>query len=98
MHNGWPCVAFSFLKDHALRHGEGMSYEEYLNHAIANMRNGRAFNVWHNGLPKTAFITRVGEDEFWFTSASRNMRRIMTHMRVDAQYLRNKGITLPKGF
>lgn len=45
-----------------------------------------------------AYVTRLADDEFLFTSASTNGNTIFTHYKVNLQYLKNKGITLPKGF
>jgi len=91
-------VRFAFLKDHALRHGEGLSPAEYLQDAISNVNTGRRFLVRHNRSQKLVFLKRTGFDEFHFTSTSLNRRTIFTNFKVNSEYLRNKGITLPKDF
>ncbi len=91
-------VRFPFLKDHALRHGEGLSPADYLQDAINNVNAGRRFLVRHNRSQKLVFLKRTGFDEFQFTSTSLNRRTIFTNFKVNSEYLRNKGITLPKDF
>ncbi len=85
------------MKDHALRHGEGLQTAEYLADAIKNTKEGKRFLVRHNGQNKFAYIRRLGEDEFQFTSTSLNGKKILTHFKVNGSYLRSKGITIPKG-
>ncbi|MBO0799547.1 MAG: RHS repeat-associated core domain-containing protein, partial [Blastocatellia bacterium] len=91
---------FPNLKDHARRHAkEGQSAEEYYQDAINNTLNGRRFQVRHDGQNKLVYITRTGPNNFTFTSTSMNGRTIFTHLYdVSLDYLRNKGITLPRGF
>ena len=61
------------------------------------MEVGKSFKFTIDGQPRLAHIVRVG-DMFVFTSTNRSVTRIYTHMLVNEQYLRNKGITLPRGF
>jgi hypothetical protein len=54
-----------------------------------------------SGETKMAHISKIpGTGKFIFTSTTRSGNRIFTHMPegVDAKYLGNIGITLPKGF
>jgi RHS repeat-associated protein len=90
--------AFDALKDHAGRHSM-LHPNAYYNAAVKHLETGTKFTFRHEGQFKNAFITRTGADSFTFTSASRNGDRIFTHIDdVSEQYLRNIGITLPKGF
>lgn len=88
------------IKDHARRHGmPGQSANSYYNSAVRHTQSGRAFQVRHNGTTKVNYVTRTGRDSFTHTSTSRNGGRISTHQyNVPGQYLRNKGIELPRGF
>ncbi len=88
---------FDGLKDHAARHSK-LHPNAYYNAAVRHLETGTKFTFRHDGQFKNAFITRNGPDNFAFTSASRSGDRILTHMDVDKQYLRNIGIALPKGF
>lgn len=38
----------------------------------------------------------LGKGEFAFTSTNKSGKTIFTHLKVDAKYLSNKGITIPK--
>jgi hypothetical protein len=91
---------FYDLRDHAIRHGGGLTPDQYYDQAVKHMQTGRRSTFYHNGQFKDAFITRTGPDSFTFTSANKNGRQIFTHMDKDVttDYLRNRGITLPKGF
>lgn len=92
---------FPNLKDHATRHAEGLTRQAYLDEAIAHSAEGggRRILFRHSGETRAAFISRVGPDSFKFTSTSESGGVIFTHMRsVTEQYLRNIGITLPRGF
>jgi RHS repeat-associated protein len=89
--------AFAQLRDHARRHSQ-LSPAAYYRQAVEHMRTGRRFQFRHEGQTRNAFVTRRGQDTFTFTSASPSGRRVFTHMEVNAQYLRNNGITLPQGF
>lgn len=88
---------FPALKDHAARHSD-LKPADYYKDALRNMSTGTKFKVKHDGQIKSAYVTRLGDDKFQFTSASKNGKTVFTHMEVDSQYFRNKGITLPKGF
>jgi hypothetical protein len=83
-----------------IRHGGGLTPDQYYDQAVKHMQTGRRSIFYHNGQFKDAFITRTGPDSFTFTSANKNGRQIFTHMDKDvtSDYLRNRGITLPKGF
>lgn len=88
---------FSDLKDHARRHSN-LNPSKYFKRAVQHTRNARNFLFRHDGKTKRAFISRLDSDLFRFTSTTKSVNRIFTHMDVDAKYLRNIGITLPKGF
>jgi RHS repeat-associated protein len=86
------------IKDHICRHAPGMTKREYFDEAMRNILTGKRFLVRHDGQWKYHYVTRVGPDEFLFTSTPTNCKVILTHMRETAQYLENKGIKLPKDF
>ncbi|HXS88161.1 MAG TPA: FG-GAP-like repeat-containing protein [Steroidobacteraceae bacterium] len=89
---------FGELLDHAARHST-LHPNAYYNAAVRHLQVGTKFTFRHDGLFKNAFITKTGPDSFTFTSATKTGKRIFTHIEgVDAQYLRNLGITLPDGF
>lgn len=91
---------FPNLKDHAARHSNAHP-NAYYNQAVKHTRpgGGKPFRVRHDGQTKIVHITRTGPDAFTFTSRSPSGNTIFTHLEnVNLQYLRNKGITLPKGF
>lgn len=98
VHNDCDTPNFPSLKDHAKRHGGGLDADAYYNQAVAHTQTGRRFLVRHEGQNKFVYLTRTGENSFIFTSTGTNGRTIFTHLEVDSRYLRNKGITLPKGF
>lgn len=87
------------LKGHAAKHSE-LSPREYYAEAVENMNQGYGVKYRHGGQEKMGYLRRVGEDEFMFTgtSAGGATPTIFTHLNVNTQYLRNIGITLPKGF
>lgn len=89
---------FPNLRDHAVRHGNGVAQGQYYQNAINNFVNGTRFRFRHDGQQKVCYITRRGPNNFDFTSMSENEKVIFTHMEVSSQYLQNIGITLPKGF
>jgi RHS repeat-associated protein len=94
---------FAFLNAHVEKHAVleyGISEMEYLANALENVARGKSFNFRHGGLNKVGFVQRLGKDSFWFTSTYRNGNKvtILTHIKVNTQYLRNIGITLPRGF
>jgi hypothetical protein len=70
----------------------------YYREALKNIETGMRFLVRHDGQNKYAYVTRIGPDKFRFTSTTTNCRTIFTHMIVDGDYLRRKGITLPLDF
>jgi len=89
---------FPGLKEHARRHG-GIGEipgkpAAYRQHALQNIRNGVPYRFYHDGQFKIAYITDLGNGRYLFTSVSQNGKIIYTHMEVEAQYLRNLGITL----
>ena len=89
---------FDDLAGHAARHGAAHP-NAYYNAAVRHLESGTRFTFRHDDQFKNAFITRTGPDSFTFTSASRTGDRIFTHIDdVTTQYLRNIGITLPRGF
>jgi len=106
--------SFPDLKDHAVRHGPGMSREEYYraarDHIESHFRRPlktEKFRVYNDGQWKWYYVTRVGPDNFIFTSTTANGRVILTHMRdrmagggdkFNTRSLRNLGVTLPPGF
>jgi hypothetical protein len=100
----WGWCRFGNFKDHARRHGgaANLSPAQYKQHAINHSRNAQLkVKFRHNGETKMAHISRMqGTDKFIFTSTTGSGNRIFTHMPegVNAQYLGNIGITLPKGF
>jgi hypothetical protein len=67
---------------------------------VKHIETGRRFTFYHDGQFKDAFITRTGPNSFTLTSANKSGKRVFTHMYEDVttKYLRNIGITLPKGF
>jgi hypothetical protein len=92
-----------------------LTSEEYYNAALNHIQSAEPgyggitarIRAYHEGQWKWNYVTRVGPDNFIFTSTTENGRVILTHMRdaavgggdrVNFQYLRNKGITLPAGF
>jgi len=87
---------FKNLGKHALKHGGGLSRARYLAQALHNIATGTSFAFRHDGASRTAYITRIGADEFRFTSTGGEY--VLTHFNVNSQYLRNIGITLPAGF
>ncbi|MEM7621457.1 MAG: polymorphic toxin-type HINT domain-containing protein [Pseudomonadota bacterium] len=94
-------TCFGDLRRHAAKHGDELgtnSTDAYLKQAAKNLANGHQFKFSHDGINKMAHITRMDDSSFMFTSSTVNGSRIFTHMRVNQQYLRNIGITLPKGF
>lgn len=97
-------TSFGALKDHFARHGAKAGFgsaSAYFQHAVRHLQTGRNFIFRHDGVFKRAAITRVGADSYWFTSASLSGKRVFTHMgpkEITGKYLRNLGITLPKGF
>jgi hypothetical protein len=106
-------LSFPNLRDHASRHGGGMSREEYFRAARGHVESwvpgGLTERVlaYHQGQWKWYYVTRVGPDNFVFTSTTFNNKVILTHMRdqsvggsdvITRQYLINKGIKLPAGF
>lgn len=93
-----PRPEFSGLNDHAARHGNGASRGAYYQDALNNIERGRPFNIKHDGQWKTCYVTRLGPDEFKFTSTTANGRNILTHFNVTTRYLNDNGIQLPKGF
>jgi hypothetical protein len=90
---------FGDLDDHAKRHKDfgGGDATSYYNSAVMHTSNSKyKFKVTHDGQTKYAHVTPTTDGNFMFTSISESGKRIFTHMKVDAQYLSNKGITLPK--
>jgi len=96
-------IAFGLFRDHATRHGRaaGMSPTQYRKSAEQHIGGcaERSVKVRHDGKTKLAHITKIGEDRYMFSSSNLSRTRIFTHMPegVSSQYLRNSGITLPKG-
>ena len=89
---------FPNLKDHARRHSN-VNPNSYYNSAVKHTQIGKKFRVRHDGRTKNVFVSRTGSDSFTFTSTSKSGNTIFTHLdNVNTQYLRNKGITLPKDF
>lgn len=93
-----PGPKFPDLAGHAAKHST-VHPNAYYNAAVRHLESGTRFTFRHDGQFKNAFITRTGADSFSFTSASRSGDTIFTHIEgVSTQYLRNIGITLPRGF
>jgi RHS repeat-associated protein len=93
-----PGPRFHDLAGHAAKHST-VHPNAYYNAAVRHLESGSRFTFRHDGQFKNAFITRTGADSFSFTSASRSGDAIFTHIEgVSTQYLRNIGITLPRGF
>ncbi|WP_285834452.1 RHS repeat domain-containing protein [Kangiella sp. TOML190] len=89
---------FINLKSHALKHSR-LTPKKYYNQALNNIKNGKPFKFKHDGQTKQCFVKRTGKDSFTITSTSANGKVIFTHFNnATTQYLRNLGITLPKGF
>lgn len=89
---------FDDLRDHAARHSN-LSPNAYYNQAVRHTQTGQRTGFYHNGQFKYAYVTRTGVNSFRFTSGNTSGTRIFTHIDgVSTQYLRNIGITLPKGF
>jgi hypothetical protein len=87
--------AFSDLKDHAARHGNGDAVS-YYNSAVINTRTATwEFMVRHDGQTKIVYVTPLENGNYIFTSTNLSGSRIYTHMEVNKDYLLNKGITLP---
>jgi hypothetical protein len=86
------------LKGHAGKHGgEGIlppKAQAYYDQAVKNMNFGAKFDYTHGGQIKTAYITKVGEDEYLFTGCSRNSKRIFTHYVMKEEQFKRIGITL----
>lgn len=62
------------------------------------MKEGKKFRFYHEGQFKNAYVTRVGEDLYIFTSTNLDGSTIFTHYPVRGESLGNLGITLPTGF
>jgi len=93
-----PKPKFKNFKYHANKHGNGNA-QSYYNSAINNIGSGRPFKFKHNGQNKVCFVTRTGSNNFTITSTNTSGSAINTHFtNATTQYLRNLGITLPKGF
>jgi hypothetical protein len=86
------------LKGHAGKHGgDGIlppKAQAFYDQAVKNMNFGAKFEYTHKGQIKTAYITKVGEDEYLFTGCSRNSKRIFTHYAMKEEQFRKIGITL----
>ena len=93
---GPPLPDFPNLRDHAGKHPiDGVAARLYYDHAVWHSRNAQQrFQVLHDNQWKYVYVTRTGPDNFIFTSGSLNRRFIFTHMQVDGQYIRNKGVTV----
>jgi RHS repeat-associated protein len=94
------CVRFGALRDHFRRHGEMLgvrSAGQYRDQAVHHLETGTEFRVRYAGETRLVHVTRFATG-FMFTSSNLAETRIYTHMAVNANYLRNKGITLPEGF
>jgi RHS repeat-associated protein len=90
---------FSDLKDHAKRHSEfgGGDATKYYNSAVEHLGTAQhKIKVTHDGKTKYNHISSMGNGNYKFTSSNKSGSRIYTHMKVNAQYLKNKGITLPE--
>jgi len=90
---------FEDLSDHAKRHSDigGGDVASYYNSAVMHTAKAKyKFRVTHNGQTKFAFVTPLQDGSFMFTSANISGKRIFTHLKVDANYLARKGITLPQ--
>ena len=93
---------FPNLKIHANKHSK-LHTNAYYNQAVKHTQTGKRFLFRHDGQNKILYVTRAGKNGedalFNITSTSRNGKVIFTHIqKVTEQYLRKKGITLPKGF
>ncbi len=89
---------FPDLMDHASRHSN-LSRQAYYSSAVEHMSTGQRFTFRHGMEFRHAYITRTGANSFTVTSTNRSGRIIFTHMYgVRTKYLRNLGITLPRGF
>jgi hypothetical protein len=78
-----------------------MKSGEYFQDALNNVARGRAFSTRYEGEQRLCFVTRTGPDQFKFTATNLDRTTIYTHMfdeSITTQFLKNKGITLPKGF
>ncbi len=119
--------SFPNLKDHARRHGGGMTPEQYYNVARTQVDNWNMgvtrwesfrksgpsmfktvrIRAYHDGQFKWYYITRVGPDNFIFTSTTLRGNVILTHMRdklvggnevMNTREFIKKGVIFPPGF
>jgi len=68
--------------------------QDYYKQAVANINHGQEFTYWRNGHKRSAYITKIGEDEYFFTATTPSRKTIFTHFVIDRRGLRKMGITV----